>query len=57
MKKTEASLENLKMAATSLYYIIENAGASRETSLAKTKLDECLMWAEKAIHVRDGLSK
>lgn len=47
------SLEALKTKAEALYEQIGLVGGttanSREASLAKTKLEECVMWAAKAI--------
>lgn len=42
-------VDRIKNKAHDLYVAIDNIGTSRETSLAKTKLEESVMWATKAI--------
>lgn len=42
-------LDELKKEAEILYQKIKDLGTSRETSLALTKLEECVMWATKSI--------
>lgn len=41
--------DELKDRATDLYAVIERIKACRETSIAKTKLEEAIMWAAQAI--------
>lgn len=46
----EASLvAEVKGTALDLYRVIDKAPAGRETSLAKTNLEQAVMWAVKAI--------
>jgi hypothetical protein len=42
-------IEEVKEMARHLYGLFLGIGDSREMSLAKTKLEECVMWATKAI--------
>lgn len=42
-------MEEVKEIATHLYGLLNGIGDSRELSLAKTKLEECVMWATKHI--------
>lgn len=39
----------VKEYAESLYTLLDNLDHNRETALAKTKLEECVMWAVKGI--------
>lgn len=39
----------IKDAAAHLYGLIEDVGQMRETSIAKTKLEEAVMWAVKGL--------
>ncbi len=43
------SVDDVKVAAENLEDIIENLANTREKSLALTALEECVMWATKAI--------
>lgn len=45
----EKNMQKLKVHATDLYNEINDLGQSRELSLAKTKLEEVVMWATKHI--------
>jgi len=47
----QQALDTVKDEAIALYAAIELQGNSRETSLAKTKLEECVFWATK--HITD----
>lgn len=50
LSDTEKSLvESIKNQATALYLMINSMPAGREQSLAKTKLEESVMWAVKGI--------
>jgi len=42
-------LTELKQQAAVLYALIDGCGHDRELSLAKTRLEECVMWAVKSI--------
>lgn len=42
-------LADIKSVAATLYALIDQAGQSREGSLAKTNLEQCVMWAVKGI--------
>jgi hypothetical protein len=42
-------MEELKAMGRQLYGLLLGIGDSRELSLAKTKLEECVMWATKHI--------
>lgn len=42
-------VERVKDLAYALYLEIENSGQGREQSIAKTKLEESVMWAVKGI--------
>lgn len=42
----------IKNKAEELYRLIESVGVSRETSVSKTKLEECVMWAVKGVATR-----
>ena len=44
---TSAAILEIKQDATALYEKLESLGSSREISLAKTKLEEVVMWATK----------
>lgn len=48
-EKDKQALDEIKSKAQALHDLIEALGASREISLAKTKLEECVMWAVKGI--------
>lgn len=43
------SIQDIKTKGADLYDYISSLGTSRETSLAKTKIEEAVMWAVKAI--------
>jgi phosphoribosylaminoimidazole-succinocarboxamide synthase len=43
------ALDQIKTMGNHLYAMIDGLGASREISLAKTKLEEAVMWASKHI--------
>ena len=45
----KASMQEIKDLALKLYDCIESLGQSRELSLAKTKIEEAVMWAVKHI--------
>lgn len=45
----KAQMEEVKNRAEGLYEVLTNIGTSRELSLAKTKLEELVMWAVKHI--------
>jgi hypothetical protein len=45
----KTSVERIKSTAFELWQILEDRPNSRELSLAKTKLEEAVMWAVKAI--------
>ena len=45
----KAAMADIKAKAADLYDRVEALGASRETSLAKTKIEEACMWAVKHI--------
>ena len=45
----KARLSEFKLEAHGLYLMLSQYGNSRELSLAKTKLEECVMWATKAL--------
>jgi hypothetical protein len=45
----QRQVEEVKEIARHLYGLLLGIGDSREMSLAKTKLEECVMWAVKAI--------
>lgn len=42
-------METIKVKGQQLYNLIDSIGQSRELSLAKTKLEESVMWATKHI--------
>lgn len=42
-------IQTIKDGALALHQFIELIGASRELSLAKTKLEECVMWTVKHV--------
>lgn len=42
-------MEVIKDTGLSFYNLIESLGASRELSLAKTKIEEAVMWAVKHV--------
>lgn len=42
-------MEEVKVLATHVYGFLTGLGESREIALAKTKLEECVMWATKHI--------
>lgn len=44
-----AVIDRIKDLAEKLYGEIDAASASRESSIAKTKLEECVMWAAKGV--------
>ena len=44
-----ATIRQIKDAGKALHDLIESIGASRETSIAKTKTEEAVMWAVKAL--------
>ena len=39
----------MKALAEDLFLFLESLGSTRELSLSKTKLEECVMWAVKSI--------
>lgn len=45
----KATMQALKIEGAKLYDLIEGVGQSRELSLAKTKVEEAVMWAVKHI--------
>lgn len=45
----KAQVENIKRSAETLYELIEGVKDGREKSLAKTKLQEAVMWAVNGI--------
>jgi hypothetical protein len=45
----QQQLRELKAKALELHGLISALGASRELSLALTKLEECVMWSVKAL--------
>lgn len=47
-------MRELKDMAEGLHNYIEGLGASRSISIAKTKLEEMVMWATKHISTPDG---
>ena len=47
-KEKQADLDNLKGMAQTMHELIESRPC-RESSIAKTKLEECIMWAVKGI--------
>jgi hypothetical protein len=48
-------MKRVKEAGNHLHDMIESFGPSRESSLAKTKLEECIMWAVKDLTTKgDG---
>jgi RecB family exonuclease len=45
----QAALDEIKKLGNELHAILHTLGTSREVSLAKTKLEEAVMWASKHI--------
>jgi len=48
-KKQELNIHRVKEHAQHMLVILSKLRSSRELSLAKTKLEECVMWAIKSI--------
>lgn len=48
-QEEQALVMKVKQAAATVGNLLEEAGQSREISLAKTKLEECVMWAVKGV--------
>lgn len=49
---TQAEIDNMnavKMAGFEFFAVVNSMGSSREISLAKTKIEEAVMWAVKGI--------
>lgn len=50
LDRTEvAQMENIKNAGLSLWTLLNSLGTSRELSLAKTKVEEAVMWGTKHV--------
>lgn len=50
LSTAEAGLHDaIKVTATDLYILIDNVPPSREVAIAKTKLEEAVMWAIKGL--------
>lgn len=47
--KEKEVMRDVKDMALAMHDLLSSIGASRELSLAKTKLEECVMWAVKDI--------
>lgn len=45
----KAQMQSIKDAGLSFHNLIESIGQSRELSLAKTKIEEAVMWAVKHV--------
>lgn len=43
------NMQNVKDLGLGLFHVIDSLGTSRELSLAKTKVEEAIMWAVKHI--------
>lgn len=48
-QEEKAEIKAVKDTGLAFYELVESLGASRELSLAKTKIEEAVMWAVKAI--------
>jgi hypothetical protein len=45
----KAQMQSVKDAGLNFHSLVESLGNSRETSIAKTKIEEAVMWAVKSI--------